>query len=154
MIDRTGLIAMIALATAAPASAIRASPAASPAETDTDPLAIADAFDRAQLTQDRAALERMVDEGLVFIQSNGERAGKKAFINGWTAPGNSYDPVKLTDRVIVRLGPDAFMVSAAATLSGTSDGKRFASSFRFTDTFRRIGGEWRAVHIQVTRTVV
>jgi hypothetical protein len=44
------------------------------------------------------------------------------------------------------------MVSAATTLSGTSGGKRFSSSFRFTDTFRRIAGEWRAIHIQVTRT--
>lgn len=119
---------------------------------DGDLLTIADAFDKAQITRDRAALERMVDDGLVFIQSNGERAGKKAFIDGWTTPGDSYDPVKLVDRVIVRLGPDAFMVSAATTLSGTSGGKRFSSSFRFTDTFRRIGGEWRAVHIQVTRT--
>lgn len=117
-----------------------------------DLLAIADAFDRAQLTQDRAALERMVDDGLVFIQSNGEQGGKKAFIDGWTTPGDSYDPVKLVDRVVIRLGPDAFMVSAATTLSGTSGGKRFSSSFRFTDTFRRVAGEWRAVHIQVTRT--
>ena len=119
---------------------------------NTDLLAVADAFDRAQLTQDRAMLERMADDGLVFIQSNGARAGKKAFIDGWTTPGDRYDPVTLVDRVVVRLGPDAFMVSAAATLSGTSGGKRFSSSFRFTDTFRRVGGEWRAVHIQVTRT--
>ena len=152
MTNRTGLIAMIALAAAAPASAIRASPAAASAETDAELLATADAFDRAQLAQDRAVLERMVDDGLIFIQSNGERAGKKAFIDGWTAPGDSYDPVKLTDRVLVRLGSDAFMVSAAATLGGISGGKRFSSSFRFTDTFRRVGGEWRAVHIQVTRT--
>ena len=122
------------------------------AETEADLLAIADAFDRAQLTKDRAALERMVDDGLVFIDASGELAGKVAFINGWMSPGDSYDPVKLTDRVLVRLGPDAFMVSAATTLSGTSGGKRFSSSFRFTDTFRRVGGEWRAVHIQVTRT--
>lgn len=117
-----------------------------------DLLAVADAFDRAQLTQDRAALERMVDDDLVFIQSSGERAGKKAFIDGWTTPGDSYDPVTLIDRVVVPLGPDAFMVSAATTLTGTSGGQRFASSFRFTDTFRRVGGAWRAVHVQVTRT--
>lgn len=116
-----------------------------------DLLAVADAFDRAQLTGDRTTLERMVDDGLIFIQSDGARAGKKAFIDGWTTPGDSYDPVTLVDRVVVRLGPDVFMVSAATTLSGTSGGRRFSSSFRFTDTFRRVGGEWRAVHIQVTR---
>ncbi|WP_343521143.1 nuclear transport factor 2 family protein [Sphingomonas sp.] len=113
--------------------------------------AVADAFDRAQLAQDRATLERMVDDGLVFIQASGQRADKKAFIDGWTTPGDRYDPVKLSDREIVPLGPDAFLISAYAELSGTSSGKRFSSSFRFTDTFRRVGGEWRAVHIQVTR---
>lgn len=117
-----------------------------------DLLAVADAFDRAQLTQDRATLERMVDDGLVFIQSSGVRTGKKAFIDGWTTPGDSYDPITLVDRVVVRLGPDAFLVSASTTLSGTSGSKRFSSSFRFTDTFHRVGGEWRAIHIQVTRT--
>ena len=43
------------------------------------------------------------------------------------------------------------MVSAETVLSGTSDGIPFASRFRFTDTFSRVAGEWRAVHIQVTR---
>lgn len=143
------------LFTLAASLSVSAAPAAETIVTgprNGDLIAVADTFDRAQLAQDRAALERMVDDGLVFIQSNGERAGKKAFIDGWTTPGDSYDPVKLVDRVIVRLGPDAFMVSAATTLSGTSGGKRFSSSFRFTDTFRRVAGEWRAVHIQVTRT--
>lgn len=143
----------VVLASFAPCGA----PAIAAAETvvtgprHADLLAVADAFDRAQLAQDRATLERMVDDGLIFIQSSGERTGKNAFIDGWTAPGDSYDPVKLSDRVVIRLGADAFMVSASAVLSGTSGGKRFSSSFRFTDTFRRIAGEWRAVHIQVTR---
>lgn len=154
MINRA-VIASIALASCA-ASAGAATRAT--AETivtgprNGDLIAVADAFDRAQLSQDRATLERMVDDGLVFIQSSGERAGKKAFIDGWTTPGDRYDPVKLTDRVVIRLGADAFLVTADAVLSGTSGGKRFSSSFRFTDTFRRVAGEWRAVHIQVTRT--
>lgn len=148
----------IATALACMASCIAPSVAAAGETIVTGPrngdlIAVADAFDRAQLTQDRATLERMVDDGLIFIQSSGERAGKKAFIDGWTAPGDRYDPVKLNDRVVIRLGADAFLVTADAVLSGTSGGKRFSSSFRFTDTFRRVAGEWRAVHIQVTRTV-
>lgn len=148
----------IAIAAVTCLTVLAATPATATGETiatmprNLDLLAVADAFDRAQLTQDRAALERMVDDGLVFIQSSGKRAGKKEFIDGWTTPGDRYDPITLVDRVVIRLGPDAFLVSASTTLSGTSGGKRFSSSFRFTDTFRRMGGEWRAVHIQVTRT--
>jgi ketosteroid isomerase-like protein len=114
-------------------------------------LAVADAFDRAQLAKDAAALDRMVADDLVFIDSSGKRSGKQAFIAGWTAPGDRFDPVTLVDRQLVALGPDAFLVTAETVLAGVSDGTRFASAFRFTDIFRKVDGRWRAVHIQVTR---
>jgi hypothetical protein len=123
--------------------------AAEPAGPELVPFA--DAFDQAQLTKDGPALERMVDDGLVFITGDGKRLGKKEFIAGWTDPADRYDPIVLVDRVVTPLGPDVGAVSAETVLSGTSGGKPFSTRFRFTDTFRRKGGEWRAVHIQVTR---
>ena len=111
----------------------------------------ADQFDRAQLAKDGAALERMVADDLVFITGTGERQGKADFIAGWTATGDSFDPITLVDHVVRPLGPDAGVVSAETTLSGVSGGERFSSKFRFSDTFERVDGEWRAVHIQVTR---
>jgi hypothetical protein len=114
-------------------------------------LRVADTFDRAQLTKDRRAMERMVDDELVFIEGSGKRTGKREFIDGWMGPDDRYDPIVLVDRTLTPLGPDAFVVSAETTLTGTSGGKRFTSRFRFSDTFRRTGGRWRAVHIQVTR---
>lgn len=119
-------------------------------QAEQDVLAFADAFDRAQLAKDVAALEEMVADTLVFIDSTGRRQDKKAFIAGWSTPGDRFDPVVLADRVVVPLGPDVAVVSAEATLSGTSGGKRFSSRFRFADTFVRSGGKWRATHIQVT----
>lgn len=124
--------------------------AAAPAN-HTELLRIADAFDKAQLTKDRAAMERMIDDQLVFIESSGKRTGKREFIEGWMGPGDHYDPIVLIDRTVTPLGRDAFVVSAETTLSGTSAGKRFASHFRFSDTFRKTDGRWRAVHVQVTR---
>ena len=113
--------------------------------------AFADRFDRAQLEKDGATLERMVADDLVFITGAGERQGKRAFIDGWTAPGDTYDPITLVDRVVRPIGDNGGVVSAETTLSGTSGGQRFSSRFRFSDTFARTDGEWRAVHIQVTR---
>ena len=131
------LAAFLALAVAAPAD-------------DSGILAFADAFDRAQLAQDAAALNEMVADELVFIDGSGKRQGKKEFIAGWTSPGDRFDPVVLLDRKVVPLGSDAAIVNAETTLGGTSGGQRFASRIRFADTFRRVGGKWRAVHIQVT----
>ena len=126
--------------------------AAKPSPPDQASLTeFADRFDQAQLHKDGAALERMVGDVLVFITGSGKRQGKKEFIAGWTDPGDTYDPITLTDRVITMLGPDAGMASAETVLRGTSGGKAFSGHFRFTDTFQRVGGKWQAVHIQVTR---
>lgn len=114
-------------------------------------LAAAAEFDRAQLTKDRAALERMVLDNLLFVDGSGKRLGKKEFIAGWTAPGDRFDPITLIDRTVTPLGRDAAVVGAEVNLCGTSDGARFCSRIRFADTFVRIGGRWRVAHIQVTR---
>jgi ketosteroid isomerase-like protein len=131
------LLALLAFAVASPAD-------------DSGILAFADAFDRAQLAQDAAGLSEMVADDLVFIDGSGKRRGKKEFIAGWASPGDRFDPVVLVDRRVVSLGKDAAIVNAETTLSGTSGGQRFASRIRFADTFHRVGGKWRAVHIQVT----
>lgn len=121
------------------------------AAPDPSLIAFADAFDRAQLAQDRAAMERMVADDLVFIDGSGKRQGKKEFILGWMTPGDRFDPLVLVDRVVVPLGPDAGVVNAETNLTGISGGRRFASRFRFADSFRRVGGKWQVAHIQVTR---
>jgi ketosteroid isomerase-like protein len=136
-----------------PGLAIAAGLAAPAAQTATPQqlIAAADAFDQAQLGKDAAALDKMVADDLIFIEASGKRSDKRSFIAGWTAAGDRFDPVTLIDRRIVPLGREAFLVTAQTTLTGSSDGKRFASAFRFTDIFRWINGRWQAVHIQVTR---
>jgi ketosteroid isomerase-like protein len=116
-----------------------------------DILAAADAFDRAQLMKDRPAMERMIRDDLVFIDGSGKRLGKTEFIAGWTAPGDSFDPITLIDRTVTPLGQDAAVVGAEVNLCGKSDGQPFCSHIRFADTFVRAGGEWRVAHVQVTR---
>ena len=135
------------------AAALAASPAAGDprSESRASLVAFADAFDRAQTGKDGAALDRMVSDDLIFIDGSGARRDKKAFIAGWTAAGDRYQPIALVDRTVVLLGNDAGIVGAEVTLKGETNGKPFASRFRFADTFRRTSGRWRAVHIQVTR---
>ena len=144
-------LAIAAALTCAPAMASTLAPEDPRAESHSSLIAFADAFDQAQLTKDAAALERMISDDLVFIDAAGLRKGKKDFIARWMTPGESYDPIQLVDRTVTPLGPDAGIVGAETTLRGLSGGKPFASHFRFADTFKRTGGRWLAVHIQVTR---
>lgn len=142
---RGTIAAMLAFGMAAPA-------VAEAPESQTASLrAFADAFDAAQIAQDRAALETMVADDLIFIDGSGKRLGKAAFIAGWTGADDDYDPVALTDRVILPLGRDAGLASAEAVLSGRSAGKPFRVRIRFTDIFRRHGDGWQAAYIHVTR---
>lgn len=138
----------IALALGMAASALAAD---APADDVASLRAFADAFDAAQIAQDRAALDRMVADDLVFIDGSGKRYGKAFFIDGWTGPDDDYDPVTLTDRVVLPLGRDAGIASAETILSGRSAGKPFRVRIRFTDIFRRQGDGWQASYIHVTR---
>src|SRR3546814_7726693 len=97
-----------------------------------DLTAFADAFDAAQIAQDRAALDRMVADDLVFIDGSGKRYGKAFFIDGWTGPDDDYDPVTLTDRIVLPLGKDAGLASAETILSGRAAGKPLRVRIRFT----------------------
>ena len=119
-----------------------------------DLTAFADAFDAAQIAQDRAALERMVADDLVFIDGSGKRYGKAFFIDGWTGPDDDYDPVMLKDRIVLPLGEDAGLASAETILSGRSAGKPFRVRIRFTDIFRRHGDSWQVAYIHVTRMTI
>ena len=124
--------------------------AAAATPTDTaSVLAAADAFDRAQLTQDEEAMERMVLDDLIFITVAGKRVGKKELINGWMHPHDKHEPVTPTDRIVRPLGPDAAVVNAEAVICTTNDGDRSCARVRYADTFVRIAGQWRVAHIQV-----
>ncbi len=146
---RTMTAIILALGTALPAAAADA-----PASEVTDLRAFADAFDAAQIAQDRAALGRMVADDLVFIDGSGKRYGKAFFIDGWTGADDDYDPVTLSDRVILPLGPGTGLASAETILSGRSAGKPFRVRIRFTDIFKRHGNSWQATYIHVTRMAI
>jgi hypothetical protein len=112
---------------------------------------VADRFDRAQIAQDRATMEAMTAPDLIFVGTNGVRQNQRQFIDGWMDPGTRYDPIEVTGRYFLALGPDAGVVGGETMLRGTTFGQPFSVRIRFSDTFRRIGGQWRAVHIQAAR---
>lgn len=112
---------------------------------------VADRFDRAQLAQDRATLERMTAPDLILIGGDGIRQNRQQFIDGYFGPGLTFEPAEAEDRYFIPLGPDVGIVGGEVMMRGSSNGTPFASRIRFSDTFRLIGGEWVAVHLQATR---
>lgn len=47
----------------------------------------------------------MVSDDLIFIDGSGARKDKKAFIAGWTAPGDRFEPIHLIDRTFTPSAP-------------------------------------------------
>ncbi|MES2442053.1 MAG: nuclear transport factor 2 family protein [Pseudomonadota bacterium] len=137
------LLAAAALAAAVPATAQDADVA--------ELTAVADRFDQAQIAQDGPVLEAMVADGLIFLDGGGARLGKRDFIAGWLDATVKFEPITIAGRYVIPLGPDSGVAGGEVVLRGTAGGQPFASHIRFADTFRRIGGKWQAVHIQVTR---
>ena len=119
---------------------------------ETDVKAAARAFDQAQLSGDRAALERMVADDFLMIDGAGQKNDRKEFIAGWTSPGTTYEPLVIHDPVYVPLGPTAALVGGRVELKGAENGKPFVSRFHFSDVFAWRDGRWQVVFVQVTRT--
>ena len=126
---------------------------AAPAPETADPCldAASHAFDEAQFRHDAGAIAAFLSSELVYVRGSGEVASKAAFEQGFTAPGVDFDPFVIKDRRVIMLGPDAAVVAGEGLIGGTEGGKRFADHFRYADTFRREGGRWQVVYVQVTR---
>ena len=150
---RAAMIAVLVMLPAcneAPATKAETSTAAADVSAQTL-REVGDTFDRAQIAKDGAALQTLVADDLIFIDGDGARSGKKAFIDGWIDPALTFEPIDIQDRQFIPLGPDAGIVGGEVVLRGSAGGTPFASHIRFSDTFRRKDGKWQATHIQVTR---
>jgi hypothetical protein len=121
-----------------------------PVMAQPDVKTAAAAFDHAQQVGDRGTLDRMLADELIFIRMTGVMAGKKEFIETFTTTGVTLEPFEITNRTFVPLGAEAAIVGGEARVRGTRDGQPFAQHFRYADTFLRVKGEWRVVHVQVT----
>lgn len=109
-----------------------------------------DAFDNAQRTQDRAALERVIAPDYVLVHGSGRIGGKQDFIDAVVDPTNHITDVHADNRTYTPLGRDAAIVSGQGTIAGTDANGPFSEHFQFVDTFLHRNGQWVVVYTQVT----
>lgn len=112
--------------------------------------AISRQFDDAQFRQDGAMLGHMLAADMLFIRGSGKVTGKSEFIATLTDPQTDFDAFEIANRKVVSLGDNAMVVSAEAVIHGRTGKLRFKQHIRYSDTFARIGGAWKVVHVQVT----
>jgi hypothetical protein len=108
------------------------------------------AFDRAQLTHDRAALDRVLASDFKYVRGSGKFTGRDDFIAGFTDPEVTFEPFVITNRMFVPLGENAGIVGGEGVIRGRDHGTPFEEHFRYADTFGWRDGRWQVVYVQVT----
>jgi ketosteroid isomerase-like protein len=131
-----------------------ASLGAAPTSADQATIALltrqADAWDKAIVRKDRAAVADNMAEDFRDIDGHGNVANKKEFLEGILAADLSIDPYTVED-FDVRLYGDVALLSGTTRMTGRSEGKPFKSHYRYTDTYVRRDGRWRVVSVQISK---
>lgn len=99
--------------------------------------------------RDRNTLNRVLDEGFFFTDDQGQVFTKAQYIDAATRAMvvESYK----SDDMTIRIFGDTAVVAGRWTGKITIDGQDASGAFRYTDTFVRRVGRWRAIASQNTR---
>jgi ketosteroid isomerase-like protein len=108
------------------------------------------AFNIAQLKDDRAALDRLLADDYVLIYSDASLFTKKEFLSWFdkSAPleKRAKPEVLTTHSESIRVyGDAAAVVVGTLHKKGTFMGKPYEARGRFTDVWRRENGQWRLI---------
>jgi hypothetical protein len=107
-------------------------------------------YDQAQVSSNRAELERLIADDYVLHNSGGQRQDKTSFIADQIAPGYKLEPFEVTEKVEKVMG-DAAILGGVARAKGTSGGEPYDVKLRFIDIWAKRGGKWVVVMSQATR---
>jgi ketosteroid isomerase-like protein len=109
----------------------------------------ADAWDKAIIRKDRAAIAANMAEDFRQIGARGEVAGKAAFLDAITSPKLVINPYSVED-METRFYGEVALVSGRTRMTGSYDGKPFGSHYRYVDVYVRKEGQWRVANVQIT----
>ncbi|MBU6299506.1 MAG: nuclear transport factor 2 family protein [Alphaproteobacteria bacterium] len=120
------------------------------AELPPDLAQAAKQYDRAQMHNDGAALNRLLADDYILVNSHGVVETKAQFIAESTAPGFHLDPFTVRES-IVKVWSDGAVLGGLVLASGADGGKKFRVLLRFADIWVKRNGRWQVVYTGVTR---
>ena len=117
-----------------------------------DLAAAAMAFDKAQVDGDGAALDRLLADDYLLINSQGQSESKADFIRDYTAKGFSFAPFTI-QKPVEKIWATGAVLGGVVDAHGTSDGKAYAIRMRFADIWAKRDGKWRVIYTQARRAL-
>ena len=110
----------------------------------------ADAWDKAIVRKDRAAVAANMADDFRSIDGAGTVETKPVFVDGLMDARLTIDPYTV-EEFDVRLFGDVALLSGRTKMTGRFDGKPFTSHYRYIDIYARRNGRWQIVSVQITR---
>jgi hypothetical protein len=108
------------------------------------------AYDQAQVKGDRAALEDLLADDYVLVNSRGQRETKAELIHDYTKPGFKLEPFVVEDPVELVWANGAVM-GGVARIRGVDDGQAYDVRLRFSDIWAKRDGKWRVIYTHASR---
>ena len=148
-----GLIVALAMSTAPTSAGVLRGASAQAGDSNAVIAALtrqADAWDKAIVRKDRAAIDANMADDFRSIDGTGTVETKPAFVDGLMDAKLTIDPYAVED-FDVRLFGDVALLSGRTKMTGRFDGKPFTSHYRYIDVYAKRNGRWQIVSVQITR---
>lgn len=124
--------------------------AAAPAKIPAELAARVQAYDDAQIKGDAAALQDLLADDYVLVNSRGQRQTKAQLIADYTKPGFKLEPFTVEEPVEL-VWSDGAVMGGVATLRGVDEGQSFEVRLRFSDIWAKRQGKWRVIYTHASR---
>jgi len=108
------------------------------------------AYDDAQIHGDKPALEDLLADDYVLVNTRGHRQTKAELIADYVKPGFKLEPFTVEEPVELVWSGGAVM-GGVATLRGVDDGQAFEVRLRFSDIWAKRRGKWRVIYTHASR---
>jgi hypothetical protein len=105
----------------------------------------------AMCKQDLGTLREILADDLIYTHSSARMDTKQSLIGNMEAGSTVYQSIEASDVVAQDLG-SAVVLTGAAKITVSSNGKPNTFGVRFTDVYANRGGTWQMVTWQSTRT--
>jgi ketosteroid isomerase-like protein len=111
-------------------------------------IAMENLWNQMQLAHDAPAMEKMIDENFVLTDYDGSLLSKTQFLAGIKDPSVQLTQ-EMSEGMKLHEHGSTVIVTGATKEKGTQNGKAFAHSGRFTDTWMKKNGQWVCVASQL-----
>jgi uncharacterized protein (TIGR02246 family) len=104
---------------------------------------------RAILSGNAAAMDRMTADDYTFITLRGELRTKSEILKGFQSGSFKYESREISD-LNVRVYGDTAVVVGRSIQKGAENGKDYSGDYRFTRVYVKQRGRWVTVALQTT----